>query len=361
MIVVSYRIGVLGSNGKIGAKLCNFLDRNNISFIKASRSGKKTLEGHFIFDIYNGCEFELFLKSVDIVVNCIGPTFHYGKFIAEKIISHNKIYIDVFGDEFVCGNIQDNIDSVVVISAGDCPGFSGIIPFWVKKKYYDKISNMEISYFCGGAVTTSGLFDILMSTDMGYGFVSTYYKLGQYIKENNSFMTKYLNCFDRDFYCKPFINNEIVDVANVLDIDEIHFNNLYYDEMRYLSLRDIYSELSERNISWKEAKNVLTNKLDSINDLNFDGTLYKIEAEGKKSGRDRTLTLEITATESSTISAYILYKVIEQLLSDYKLDAGKIRPFELIDSETIFREMIELGIIENISENKDIEYDVGNL
>lgn len=358
---MSYRIGVLGSNGKIGTKLCDFLNRNNISFIKASRSGKKDLEGYFIFDIYNGCEFEFFLKSVDIVVNCIGPTFYYGKFIAEKIISHNKIYIDVFGDEFVCENIQDGIDSLVVISAGDCPGFSGIIPFWVKKKYYDKISKMEISYFCGGTITASGLFDILMSTDMGYGFVSTYYKFGQYIKVNNNFMTKYLNCIDRDFYCKPFINNEIVDVANTLDIDEIHFNNLYYDEMKYWILRDIYSEISEKNISWKDAKSVLMNKLDLISDLNFDGTLYKIEVEGKKSGRDRTLTLEITATESYTISAYILYKVIEQLLGGYKLDVGKIRPFELIDSGTIFREMLDLGIIKNISEYENIEYDVGSL
>ena len=44
MVVMSYRIGVLGSNGKVGTKLCDFLDRNNISFVKASRSGKKTLE-----------------------------------------------------------------------------------------------------------------------------------------------------------------------------------------------------------------------------------------------------------------------------------------------------------------------------
>lgn len=131
--------------------------------------------------------------------------------------------------------------------------------------------------------------------------------------------------------------------------------------MRYLLLRVIYSELSEKNIFGKEEKSVLINKLDSINDLNFEGTLYKIEIEGKKSGGDRTLTLEITATESSTISAYMLFKVIEQLLSGYKLDTGKIRTFELIDSETIFREMIEFGIIENISENEDIEYDVRNL
>ena len=361
MIVVSYKIGVLGSNGKIGSKLCDLLHRNGISFIKASRSGEKTLEGHFIFDIYNDCEFEFFLKNVDIVVNCIGPTFHCGRFIAEKIISHNKIYIDAFGDEFVCRNIQNSIDSVVVISAGDCPGFSGIIPFWVKKKYYDKISKMELSYFCGGDVTASGLFDILMSIDMGYGSVSTYYKFGQYIKENNSSITKYLSYFDKNFYCKPFVNNEIVDVANTLDIDEVHFNNLYYDEKRYLSLRDIHTELSEKNISWKDAKSILTNKLDSINNSDFDGTLYKIEVEGKKSGRDRLLTLEITATESYTISAYILYKVIEELFRDYKLDAGKIRPFELIDSEMIFREMIEHGMIKNISKNKDIEYDVGSL
>lgn len=359
---MSYRIGVLGSNGKVGTKLCDFLDRNNISFVKASRSGKKTLERHFIFDIYNAYEFESFLKSVDIVINCIGPTFYYGKFIAEKIISNNKIYIDAFGDEFVCENIQDSINSVVVISAGDCPGFSGVIPFWVKKKYYDKISKMEISYFCGGEVTASGLLDILMSTDMGYGFVSTYYKFGKYIKINNSCMTKHLNCFDRDFYCKPFINNEIVDVANSLDIDEIYFNNLYYNEKRDLLLRDIYSEISDQNISWKDANSILINKLDLINDVNFDGTVYKIEVEGKKSGRDRTLTLEITAAESYTISAYILYKTIERLLlSDCKLDVRKIRPFDLIDSEVIFREMIELGIIKNISENKNVEYDVGTL
>ena len=234
-------------------------------------------------------------------------------------------------------------------------------PFWVKKKYYDKISKMELSYFCGGDVTASGLFDILMSIDMGYGSVSTYYKFGQYIKENNSSMTKYLSYFDKNFYCKPFVNNEIVDVANTLDIDEVHFNNLYYDEKRYLSLKDIHTELSEKNISWKDAKSILTNKLDSINNSDFDGTLYKIEIEGKKSGRDRLLTLEITATESYTISAYILYKVIEELFRDYKLDAGKIRPFELIDSEMIFREMIEHGMIKNISKNKDIEYDVGSL
>lgn len=359
MIVVNYRIGVLGSNGKIGTQLCDFLYKNGISFIKASRSGEKTFENHFIFDIYNDYEFELFLKNVDIVVNCIGPTFHYGKFIAEKIISHNKIYIDAFGDEFVCRNMQTN--SVVVISAGDCPGFSGIIPFWIKKKYYDNISKLELSYFCGGKITASGLFDILMSADMGYGFASTYYKFGQYIKENNNSMTKYLSYFDRNFYCKSFINNEIVDVAKNLDIYEVHFNNLYYDDNKYFSLRDIYTELSEKSISWKDAKDILINKLDSLNNLDFDGTLYKIEVEGQKSGRDRILTLEITATESYTISAYILYRVIEELFVDSKLDAGKFRPFELIDPEMIFREMIELGIIEKIYENKDIEYDAGVL
>lgn len=110
----------------------------------------------------------------------------------------------------------------------------------------------------------------------------------------------------------------------------------------------------------KDANSILINKLDLINDVNFDGTVYKIEVEGKKSGRDRTLTLEITAAESYTISAYILYKTIERLLlSDCKLDVRKIRPFDLVDSEVIFREMIELGIIKNISENKNVEYDVG--
>ena len=67
MVVMSYRIGVLGSNGKVGTKLCDFLDRNNISFVKASRSGKKTLERHFIFDIYNAYEFESFLDRKSVV------------------------------------------------------------------------------------------------------------------------------------------------------------------------------------------------------------------------------------------------------------------------------------------------------
>lgn len=57
-----------------------------------------------------------------------------------------------------------------------------------------------------------------------------------------------------------------------------------------------------------------------------------------------------------------MYKTIERLLlSDCKLDVRKIRPFDLVDSEVIFREMIELGIIKNISENKNVEYDVGTL
>ena len=358
---MDYRIGILGSNGKVGVKLCNYLEKKGINFVKASRSDKKTLDGQCIFDIYNKHDFETFLKNVDIVVNCIGPTFYYGQFIAEKVIKHNKIYIDVFGDEFILRNIQSDINSLIVISAGDCPGFSGIISCWIKKRYFSKISKIDMSYFSGGEITASGLLDILISVNMGYGQISHYYKSKRYKREKNYITKKYIEYLDRGFYCNGFISNEMVDVSNFLNIDEMHFNNLYSSEEEYLLLKDIYYKLPVKDNCWENVKGILTNEFSYINNSNFDGSLYKIEVEGEKNGKNKALTLEIILENSYTISAYILYKIIQEILYSSKLNIGILRPFELIDSEVIFSEMTKLRLINDILEVENTEYDEGCL
>lgn len=358
-----FKVGVLGGSGEIAKKLCYHLNKNKIKYsISSRRKEDKTRYGLSIsyFDIEDESALEKFILKNDIIVNCIGPTFVYGRFILNKVAKSKKIYIDPFGDKFILDE-DVSYDSPIIISSGDCPGFAGVLCHWIKNEFFDKINTITICYRAGGSISKSGLFDLLMSSNMRFGLLNCYYKNGLYEKSIKSEAKRFSFLLNKENYEYEYITNEMFDVANYLDVDEIHFNNMYASKEEYNGLKKIYLEIVNCSCDFKKVKTSkeFSNNLKLLNQNSDESTFYYIEGAGYKDGMSFIVNTELLCDASSSISSYVLYKCIEQLMY-LKIEKGIYRPFHILNSKEMIMDMLNAGIIKKIYNNNN-SYETGSI
>lgn len=348
------RIGVLGGNGNIGKLLIGYLNEQNYKLSVANRRKKVDYINQSIFDVRDEKNLERFISDNDIIVNCIGPSFHYSEYILKNTLKHSKIYIDPFGDDYILKDIRRINTSKVVISSGDYPGFTGVLPCWIKEKYFDTLENISISYKAGGNITATGLFDLLMSSYVGFGKSNYYYKNGRYERTNSTTKKRYSKFINKFLYEEEYVNKEAIDVSNKLGIREMHFKNMNVEKSDHVLFGNMYFDmLSKKNFS--EKISLLQHHATMFNNSNdnTENTLYYIEARGNKDKNKQFIAMEILCKDSSAISAYMLYKSIEAVIN-LDLAYGKYRPFEILNSDDLIKNMIKRELILEIYEDYDI-------
>lgn len=277
--------------------------------------------------------------------------------ILKKALQYHKDYIDPFGDVYLMNSLsreQLNTCSRVVTSCGDYPGFTGLIPFWIRDNFVDDIEYMELNIGFNEIISSSGICDLLLSSHMGFGKANYYYEQNQLVYNGGITNKVYDKMLEREVYISEFINNEMVEVAKKLSIQRIHFGNIFFNSDNLEMMRQGYLNLmttdnSEKimQISNHIAADFNKRVIDEINNV------YIIRVKGIKDGKLIEKELYLTAKKSSKISAYMLKQCIDSLYTK-NIVQGIYRPFEVLDAKETITNMIEKNIISIVHNSKEI-------
>lgn len=348
-------IGIIGSTGLLGNKLIDFLTSKTYQIKGAHRNKdtKKVIEyDEYIFDISNLRYLDNFVKECDIVVNCSGPSFHVRDSVLKIAIKYQKDYIDPFGDEFILKNIKEQnipINSRIIISCGDYPGFTGIIPFWLKSIYFDSIDYIEINFGTNEKVSSSGLCDLLLSNAMGFGKANYFYKNERLFYNGGKIKKKYNSYLNKNIFISEFINNEIINASEKINIKESHFGNIYFYEDDIKEMQNVYFNIVESPsiddmlFQARKASEILNNR-EKGNIIK----IYNVCADGIKNKIKKQEKFDIISKSSVDISSFMMKESIDLLRSD-DIKNGIYRPFDLFNAISIVNKMIRNSLILEIN------------
>lgn len=164
-------IGVLGGYGDVGLKVLELLNKkDDICLLGAGRNLNKVslkikekLENvkWYKVDINEEEEVLEFIKKLDVVVNCVGPSSVYSSKIAQLCIDNQCKYVDVGYDSGI-KNIKVDDKSVCIYASGSSPGISGILCRYLAKQFKEILSMTYIT-------SANGIFTYNAAWDYLYG------------------------------------------------------------------------------------------------------------------------------------------------------------------------------------------------
>ncbi|MCR8746649.1 saccharopine dehydrogenase NADP-binding domain-containing protein [Romboutsia lituseburensis] len=361
-------IGIIGSTGLLGQSIINFM-KDKYTLIGLDRiktKEDKKLYKEYVFDL--NCEEKLtdFIKECDIVVNCSGPSYFIKDKVLKICIKLEKDYIDPFGSlDLIKNSSYEKLNSRVLIWCGDYPGFTGIIPYWVKSEVLDSIDYLEINRGSNEKISASAVCDLLLSSNMNFG-KANYYLDNNILTYNKSKIKKeYSRHIGKNLYIAEFINKEILEVSKKLKIKTAHFGNIFFDKKDIEFINEAYFEMS---LSKKEnllsVSKSIANRF-NINKTEESETLFIVRVCGIKKGYNRKREIIISSKKSYDVSAYIIKKCIDNII-DKKFEYGVYRPFEILNAKELVDNMLEVNIIDKIKvfdlfSNEANIYDIGSI
>ena len=153
-------IGILGCGGYIGKYATEKLLRLGFHVKGGQRKEPQNIEinDNFRFvsiDVKDKQQLDTFIQSCDIVVNCISPSYLYGKIVKDAVCEQNKIYVDPSDMGFVKDG--ESVTGKCVASCGYIPGMSEFFPYILFRQNFDEIERV-IAYQGGFDGCSPGAF-----------------------------------------------------------------------------------------------------------------------------------------------------------------------------------------------------------
>lgn len=342
-------IGIVGSSGLLGQSIINLMKDEYIliGLHKTKNKVDNRLYKEYTFDLNNEKKLTSFLKECDIVVNCSGPYYFVKDSVLKLCIKLEKDYIDPFGSMDLIKNNSYKLNSRVLIWCGDYPGFTGIIPYWIKSEILDHIEYLEVNRGSDEKISASAVCDLLLSSNLNFGKSNYYLNNNMLIYNKVKVKEEYINSIEKNLYTLEFINEEILEVSRNLNIKTAHFGNVFFNKKDIKLINEAYFELSLAK------KDDLLSVSKSIADkFNFnkteDGkTIFIVRVCGTKNDYNKKVEIIIKSKKSYDLSAYIIKKCIDNL-SNKEIENGVYKPFEILDPKDLMNDMLEYNIVDKI-------------
>lgn len=361
-------IGIIGSTGLLGQSIINFMKDEYIliGLHRTKSKADKKLYKEYIFDLNNEKELTSFIKKCDIVVNCSGPSYFIKDSVLKICIKLEKDYIDPFGSmDLIKNNSYKTLNSRVLIWCGDYPGFTGIIPYWIESEILDSIDYLEINRGSNEKISSCAVCDLLLSSNMNFGKVN-YYLDNDILTYNKSKVKEdYINCIGKKLYISEFINEEILEISKKLNINTVHFGNVFFNAKDIELINAAYFELvlAKKEDLLSISKSI-ANKF-NLNKTEDSETLFIIRVCGIKKSYNTKVEIIIRAKKSYDLSAYIIKKCIDNIINKESV-YGVYRPFEILNAKELVSSMLEANIIDKIDvfdsfSNEENTYDMGSI
>ncbi|CVI64922.1 Saccharopine dehydrogenase [Clostridiales bacterium CHKCI001] len=343
-------IGVIGSGGFIGRKLCKRLVKK---YHVRGGQRKKTDIGiesnRFVWqyvDIYDEASLINFCSGCKIIINCAGPTYQIGDRIA---IVANRIgadYIDIFGGGYLEKQLFKNCmkgENYKIFAAGSMPGFSGIALKWLINKF-DSIKRINVYE---GSFEKSGIAaceDIIWSSIKEFGLKDTYVEDGKYIREGLEEEKILVPGVPEPVYCQYYLTQEMQHLQKSYKLSDmkIYHMNSNRELVMMLSQACLEAVFSEEKIHNNALR--ICSLLNELADKRETWYAYIVEIEGMMDDRFYHKRLIIRAKESALINIGVLESVVDEVVRGKK-EFGIKWAYDFVDVEKVMTKLLNEDII----------------
>ncbi|NSB12324.1 saccharopine dehydrogenase NADP-binding domain-containing protein [Clostridium beijerinckii] len=351
-------VGILGFEGAIGRTAMNLL-KESYTIRGGQRRIPKNLDDNINFqwmktDAYDEDSLDDFCSGCEVILNCAGPSYCIGDRVAIAAQKAGAYYVDVFGADFLEKSLLEknyHKKGIFIISAGNFPGLSAIVPCWLSKQGFENVEKMEI--FSGGMEksTWSACADVLLSSVSGFGTPDSIFRDGSIIKSNCEYPDKvFVPGFKEEAYIQDFINSETVKLARALNLREARWINIINNKL----VKDIMAKACGRLIIDKSGE-VLNETVSKVNDLinmsigaNKPWYTMVVEMEGtinKEKTRKRVI---LRSSNSYEFSGIVAAAAVERVLEG-NIDNGVYWSFECLDPAKVIEKLLRTKAVESIN------------
>ena len=345
-------IGVIGSSGFIGRKLCEQLIKkyNVRGGQRSPRYADANLSTNRIswqyVDVFDEMSLESFCSGCDIVINCAGPTYKIGDRIAVVANRNGSDYVDIFGGGYLEYQLYKECiegKNYKIFAAGSMPGFSGIALKWLISKFdiIQKIKVYEGSFEKSGI---SACEDIILSSVKNFGLKDTYVEDMKYIRKGLEQESVLIPGVPEPVYCQYYLTQEIQHLQKKYSIPNIkvyhmNSNQKLADMLSQACFEAVFSEENVRNNAMKIYS--LLNDMASKKETWY---AYVVEAEGIIGHQLYQKRLVIRAKESALINVGVLESVLDEIVKREK-NYGILWAYDFVDAESVMQKLSNEGII----------------
>ncbi len=331
-------IGLLGGEGKIGSQVVQLLSKYNKKYLIGTRRKIDCKEKYYV-DVNIKKTLIEFLKRVDILINCIGPSMITSEIVLNAALDLGVDYIDPFGwqERF---KIKKELNSNVILNAGCVPGLLGIL-----LKKYSKHKPENLIVWSGGREygTISSITDILLSSIYGYGKANKIIKYGhlQSINSNDKFLyrnkSKFLDYHKINVSSNIYMTEEIEEVARIYGLNNVISYSVWPDETIKNTLLNGCIKLKLNDDNNENQKEIIDNTCNQLLSLNNNKKpWYFIEICVINNNLSNNLIIDVN--DSSILSAIILYHMLEQLSNKY-IKPNIYSPHQIANIDRVFELM----------------------
>ncbi|MBW6409612.1 saccharopine dehydrogenase NADP-binding domain-containing protein [Clostridium weizhouense] len=351
-------VGILGYEGSVGRIAMNLL-KESYTIRGGQRSFPKNKEYNVDFqwmkvDAYDEDSLDNFCSGCEVILNCAGPSYCIGDRVATAAQKAGAYYVDVFGGDFLEKSLIEknyNKKGTFIISAGNFPGLSAIIPCWLANQCFENVEKLEI--FSGGIEksTWSACADVLLSSVSGFGTPDSMFRDGSIIKSNHEYEDKvFIPGFKQEAYIQDFINYETVKLARTLNLREARWINIINNKL----VKDIMAKACGRLIIDK-SREVLNETVSKVNDLinmsidtNKQWYTMVVEMEGTIDKEKKRKRVILRCSNSYEFSGIVAALAVERVLEG-DIDNGVYWSFECLDSNKVIKKLLKTKAVERIN------------
>lgn len=226
------KIGILGGSGAVGRTAARILSEKGYSCTLTYRTSYPENDNiknadEVRLDLDNENELKGFCRRCDVILNCTGPSYIYSEKVAAAALESGCRYADPFGSVLMSSEKIKEMcrHGSCITGAGTVPGLSGAACLIMNKRYGGRCIRL---YTAGREESTmTSMKDmILSSAGDSYGRSEYFMKEGKLCREQMTDERLMIEGINEEFSAKPFLYNELSDLASWSGINEIHSYNL---------------------------------------------------------------------------------------------------------------------------------------
>lgn len=327
------KIGVLGGSGNIGMWALRILSKDSRCHVTATGLNtcnippevRERLSGVEWRDVNaeEEADLEQFAVTMDVVVNCIGPSVKYSRSIAAICLKQAAVYVDA-------GHIrplhnQINPAAFCVYAAGAAPGLSALLCRYAASQY-QSIERMVYINAMSGAFSRSAAWDYLD------GINGRFTSDAEPAVLNSKIGSRYLPFVDGNVELFPYYDEEAHNVAKSTCAAKAEFyvalqGTLIRKAIEYAVI--LYGQDPERAV----AELVSASKINQVTTGEY--LMFLVEVTGRrKDGSSGVHTLALKSNNPSALTGQVT-GAVAALAANTKMNTGICALAEIAEYENI--------------------------
>lgn len=327
-------VGVVGATGAVGSAAARLLHDWAPGRLRLGGRRVDALTGlagslgnaaqAVAVDVAEPASLARFCAGCHVVVNCAGPSYQVAERVARSALAAGADYVDPGGDDPLFARLTATglpAGRTAVLSAGMTPGLTGLLPRWLARQGFDRVTALTAHIGSRDRFTPAAAADYLLSLGNGYGEAGTALRGGRRSAAALRPLTDAeLPFFPRRVNAYPYLTTEAERLARALRLTDVDWYNVFDGGADLLALVGRLQEgvAAGSDLTAAAADLVRAAELDLFGEAPYQLLVFQLRGEAGGSPRARTLV--VRAVDTYRLTALVA------ALSAAALTRGEIRP-----------------------------------